>query len=305
MNESDEQSRFERDPLAGVAPSGHRLPAATRLGRVRLQVASLQRSLAWYGDVLGLRIVDRAPGRASLAAQGNDAPLVELQERPGATPVPARGRLGLYHYALLLPDRPSLGAFLRHLGDAGERVGAADHLVSEALYLQDPDGLGIEVYADRPRTAWSVVDRQISMASLQLDAGGLMAAANTISWSGMPDGTRMGHMHFHVADLAVADGFYHRGLGFDRVVWSYPGALFLSAGGYHHHVGLNTWAATSPAATQADARLLEWQLVLPDAATVSATAASLREAGFATEDAGDAVLAMDPSGITVRITAGD
>jgi catechol 2,3-dioxygenase len=131
-----------------------RLPAATHVGRVRLQVADLERSLDYYQTVLGLRVLARGDGRATLGAYGSDAPLVELHERVGARPVPRRGRLGLYHFAILLPDRAALGRFLAHLAARGEYAGMSDHLVSEALYLTDPDGLGIEVYADRPRASW-------------------------------------------------------------------------------------------------------------------------------------------------------
>ena len=288
----------------GIAPVGHRLPAATRLGPVRLQIADLDRSLAWYEQVLGLRTVERTGERAVLAAQGGEAPLVELHARAGAAPVPRRGRLGLYHYALLLPDRPALGAFLRHLAQLGERAGASDHLVSEALYLQDPDGLGIEVYADRPRESWSSVGRELRMDSRPLDAHDVMRAAGDAAWTGMPAGTTVGHVHLHVGDLDVADAFYHQALGLDRVVWSYPGALFLSAGGYHHHLGVNTWSEGG-APGDGDARLLDWTMALPGAADVDATAAALRSAGHAVEadrgrDAGG-VRVRDPWGTALRI----
>jgi len=286
---------------AGIAPSGNRLPAATSLGRVRLQVADLKRSRDWYETVLGLRAVESAPGRVTLAAQGTDAPLVELVEHPRAAPVPRRGRLGLYHYALLLPDRPSLGAFLQHVASLGVQVGAGDHLVSEALYLQDPDGLGIEIYADRPREQWAVANREIRMDTLAVDAQDLLNAAAGTRWSGMPAGTKMGHVHLHIGDIDAADAFYHQGLGFDRVVWSYPGALFLSAGGYHHHVGLNTWAAGSPQATETDARLLDWEIALPSQEDVEAVIANLRANGYEVEQARDAAKATDPWGITVRL----
>lgn len=285
----------------GLAPNGHRLPAATSLGRVRLQISDLERSLDWYQNVLGLRTVERSADRAVLAAHGDDAPLVELVELPGATPVPRRGRLGLYHFALLLPDRRSLGAFLQHLAASGERAGASDHLVSEALYLQDPDGLGIEVYADRPREQWSVVGRQISMDTIPLNADDLLAHSANHAWSGMPAGTQMGHVHLHIGEIEAADAFYHQGLGFDRVVWSYPGALFLSAGGYHHHVGLNTWAAASPGATDTDARLLDWEIRLPSTADVEAAGANLSELGYEVKVTEGAVHATDPWGTAVRI----
>ena len=147
----------------GLAPPGYRLPSNTRIGLVRLQVSDLARSLAWYRRVLGVEVLRQGDRFASLAAPGSAEALVELHELPGATPVPRRGRLGLYHFAILLPDRPALGAFVRHLSEIGERAGMSDHLVSEAVYLSDPDGLGIEVYADRPRTSWSAENGQLVM----------------------------------------------------------------------------------------------------------------------------------------------
>jgi len=182
-------------------------------------------------------------------------------------------------------------------------AGAADHLVSEALYLQDPAGRGIEGYADRPREQWSMADREIRMDTLAVDAHDLSAAGAGTTWSGMPAGAKMGHVHLHIGAIDAADDFYHQGLGFDRVVWSYPGALFLSAGGYHHHVGLNTWAAASPPATDADARLLDWEIALPSQADVDAVVANLRAAGYAVEQDGDAAEATDPWGIAVRLVA--
>lgn len=286
----------------GEAPRGFRLPEATRLGRVRLQVADLARSLAFYEHVLGLRVVERSAGRAELAAHGHCRGLVELNERPGARPMTQRGRLGLYHFAILLPDRPSLGRFVRRLGDAGVRAGAGDHLVSEAFYLTDPDGLGIEVYADRPRETWRRVGRELMMATDPVDVRGLVAAAGDAPWGGMPDGTVIGHVHLHVGDIAKASAFYSEALGFDRIVWSYPQALFFGAGGYHHHLGTNTWAGTGaqPPADD-DARLLEWTIELPDAASVRAAAESLAAAGHTAERADDAFTVADPWGTRVRV----
>ncbi len=289
----------------GIPPSGHRLPDATRLGRVSLQVASLERSLAYYQGVLGMRVLRRDAGAATLGAHGDDSPLVELREHPGAAPVPGRGRLGLYHFAVLLPDRAALGRFVAHLAAAGERAGASDHTVSEALYLQDPDGLGIEVYADRPRSGWRHEERQLLMDTRPLDLESLVRAAGGEPWTGMPAGTVIGHVHLHVGDLERADAFYHQGLGLDRVVWGYPGALFLSAGGYHHHLGLNTWAGPGAApAREGDARLLEWEVVLPGAADAEAAAGSLREAGHPVEEDGAGWRARDPWGTVLRVTAG-
>ena len=292
------------DPGYGIAPPGFRLPDETRLGPVRLQVADLARSLAYYERVLGLRVLQRGEGTAVLGDVGGTEPLVELRERPGARPMPRRGRLGLYHFAILLPDRAALGRFLRHLGEIGERAGMSDHFVSEAIYLSDPDGLGIEVYADRPRHAWRHEARQLAMATEPLDVEDLLRAGGREAWSGMPAGTVIGHVHLYVDDLERAAEFYHQGLGLDKTVWSYPGALFMSAGGYHHHLGTNTWAAGAQPAGPNDARLLDWEIVVPTAADLAGALASLGSSGAAVEPAaGGGALARDPWGTAVRLRA--
>jgi catechol 2,3-dioxygenase len=176
--------------------------------------------------------------------------------------------------------------------------------VSEALYLRDPDGLGIEVYADRPRSAWRAEAGQIVMATEPLDLAAVVAAARGEPWTGMPAGTRMGHVHLHVGDLEEASRFYHEALGLDRMVWSYPGALFLAAGGYHHHLGLNTWAGPGarPAGDR-DARLLEWRIALPDAEAARARA-SLESAGRTVTTADDGWRVTDPWGTALLVTGG-
>jgi catechol 2,3-dioxygenase len=289
----------------GFPAPGFRLPPATHIGAVRLQVADLARSLAYYERVLGLRTVRRTDSGAALAPADSTVPIVELDERAGARAVPKRGRLGLFHFAILLPDRASLGRFLSHLGEIGAYAGMSDHLVSEALYLTDPDGLGIEVYADRARDQWRYEGRELRMATSPLDTRDLVAAGGTEPWSGMPNGTTIGHVHLHVGDLDQAAAFYHEALGFDKVVWSYPGALFLSAGGYHHHLGTNTWAAGAPSAAEDEARLIEWELVLPDAASVAAAGASVEKAGGRIDRAPDgSILVRDPWGTAVRLVTG-
>lgn len=290
----------------GEAPSGYRLPATARLGRVRLQIADLERSVAFYQDVLGFRVVEHDAGHATLSAQGEEQVLVELEEKPGALPAARRGQLGLFHFAILLPDRASLGRFARHAAEVGIQLGAGDHLVSEAFYLHDPDGLGIEVYADRPRSVWQRVGRELMMATDPVDVESLLREAGDEPWSGMPAATVMGHVHLHVGELARASDFYSDGLGFDRMAWSYPGALFLAAGGYHHHLGTNTWAGAGARAPGADrAQLLEWTLELPDLASVSAARRNLAAAGYAFESAeGGEILTRDPWGTAVRIGVG-
>lgn len=289
-------------PAVGVAPPGHRLPASLRLGEVHLQVADLARSLEYYQQVLGLRLLRREADGAILGAEGDDAPLVELHERRGAAPVPRQGLNGLYHFAILLPDRAALGRFVAHLAEIGARAGASDHLVSEALYLRDPDGLGIEVYADRPRETWQADGGQIRMTSEPLDLDAVVAAAGGARWTGMPAGTRMGHVHLHVGDLERASRFYHDALGLDRMVWNYPGALFLAAGGYHHHLGLNTWAGPGARSAGAgDARLLEWRMELPKADATRARA-SLEASGHGVQPSEEGWRVTDPWGTALHVT---
>ena len=288
----------------GQPPAGHRLPEGTRLGRVRLQVADLARALAFYERTLGLRVVARDASGASLGAHDDDRVLVELEERRGVAPA-GRGLLGLYHVAILLPDRRALGRFVRHLAEAGVRAGAGDHLVSEAFYLTDPDGLGIEVYADRPRETWRRIGRELMISTDPVDVAGLVAAAGDARWAGMPAGTVIGHVHLHVGDVAGGAAFYAEALGFDRMTWRYPGALFLGAGGYHHHLGINSWAgpgARPPA--EGDARLLEWTIEVPTGADVAAAVRSLERAGHPVEALapGDA-RTRDPWGTPVRLRA--
>jgi catechol 2,3-dioxygenase len=290
-----------------IPPPGFRLPESTHVGAVTLQVADLDRSLAFYRDLVGYQLIDRresAPRAARLGALGREDALLELRERPGARPVPRRGLIGLYHFALLLPDRPSLGRFLRHLQANEVQAGAADHVFSEALYLTDPDGLQMEVYRDLPRAQWQSRDGELVSAVDPLDARGLLQAAGTEPWAGVPAGSIVGHVHLYVGDLTAGEAFYHAGLGLDKTIWSFPGALFLSAGGYHHHIAVNTWAAGAPVATDADARLLHWDLIVADRTAVDAARDSLQRAGAIVAADGDAVRAVDPWGITVRIVAG-
>jgi catechol 2,3-dioxygenase len=290
---------------SGIGTPGFRLPAEVRIGAVALQVADLERSLSFYEKVLGFRLIARedTPGgrSARLGAQGDERVLLELREKPGVRSVPRRGRLGIYHFAVLLPTRQDLARFLRHATALGVHIGSSDHLVSEALYLVDPDGITVEVYRDRPRGEWTYQNGEVVAGILPLDVEDLLAAAGDQPWRGLPAGTTIGHMHFYVGEIPPAEAFYHTALGFDKIAWSMPGMLFVSAGGYHHHVGLNTWAAGSPVATDDDARLLFWELVLPDRPTTEAAAESLRRAGVGVTASDGAFLARDPWGISVRL----
>jgi len=282
----------------GVQPPAYRLPAKTHLGAVHLLVSDLPRAVAYYEHVVGLRLLAAEEERA-LFGSHDERPLVELRTRAGVTPA-RRGAFGLYHFAILLPDRPALGRFAAHIAALGIRVGMADHLVSESLYLSDPDGLGIEVYADRPRSAWRHNGRELAMATDPLDIDNVIAEGAGVAWDGAPAGTTMGHVHLHVGSLEAAEAFYHRAIGFDKTVWSYPGALFMSAAGYHHHLGTNVWSPGPPPAPD-EAQLIEWELVLPATADVAAVGQSLREAGQRTEHAAGGFVTVDPWHTRLRI----
>jgi len=285
----------------GELPKGERLPDATQLGAVRLQIADLDRSIDFYTRVLGFAVLERGEGRAKLGVQDEARVLIELNERRGAQPA-RRGLLGLYHFAILLPDRASLGRLALHLIENGVQPGAGDHLVSEAFYLSDPDGLGIEVYADRPRSAWRRNGRELMMATDPVDVDGLIREAGGVRWSGMPKGTVMGHVHLHVGDLGQAAAFYSDALGFDRTVWSYPAALFMSAGGYHHHLGTNLWAGpTAKAPAEDEAQLLEWTIEVPRSDDIDAIERRMTSAGYDAAREADALLMKDPWGTGLRI----
>jgi catechol 2,3-dioxygenase len=276
-----------------------RLPERTRVGAVHLQISDLERAVAYYQSVLGLDVLERGPVRASLGVQAA-APLVHLVEEKGVAPVPRHGRFGLYHFALLLPHRTALGRFAAHVLRLGLRPGMADHAVSEALYLSDPDGLGIEVYADRPPTVWAYRGEELVMTTEPLDLAGLIEAGAGRDWSAAPEGTTIGHVHLHVGDLAAAEAFYHRGLGFDKTVWSYPGALFFAADGYHHHLGTNTWSP-GPSAGAREAKLLEWELLVPARKHTADVAERLRAGRHVVNEAQDGVRTSDAWGTRVYV----
>jgi catechol 2,3-dioxygenase len=293
----------------GIHPPGYRLPNETHLGRVRLQVSDLARSLAYYQGVLGLRVIAESHGRAVLGAQIDDRPLVELDELRGAKPVPRRGRIGLYHFAIRLPDRPSLGRFLAHLEELGEYAGMSDHFVSEAIYLTDPDGLGIEVYADRPRSTWKHHDGQLVMTTVPLDVGSVMQgaaeSAEGVTWRGTPPGTVIGHVHLHVGDLEEANAFYRDQLGFEEHTFLLLGMADLHTGGrFPHRMALNVWqgqgAPQPPAGT---AGLRHFTIVARDAAGLAAIQSRLEAADVDLEADGDALLARDPSGNRFQLAA--
>jgi catechol 2,3-dioxygenase len=222
------------------------LPAGTQIADVTLGVADLERSLRFYRDLVGLREMRRDGSVIGLGTGGT--PILHLIEERDAAPPPPRAT-GLFHTAILYPDRAALARVIRHIAAAGHAfTGASDHLVSEAFYLDDPDGLGVELYRDRPRAEWPRRDGAIEMASLPLDIDDVLASADR-SFDGAPDGTRVGHVHLKVSDIGLAESFYCDEVGFERVTRFGASATFLAADGYHHHIGANTWSsfASSPA----------------------------------------------------------
>lgn len=267
----------------------------TQVGVVTLTVADLNRSVEFYTQALGFTIVLRTGPDAILGVAGT--PLLLLHELPGARPWPVEAVTGLYHFAILLPTRADLGRWLRHFLALGYPLpGQGDHLVSEALYIRDPDGHGIEVYRDRPRAEWRWVNGEVQMAADPVDIRGLLDDATRAgeTWSGLPAGATIGHVHLQVGDIAQAEAFYRGVLGFD-IVARMPSALFVSAGGYHHHLGMNIWhsrgAAPAPAGT---ASLRFFTLALPTEEARTAVVARLAEAAITPQAENNVVIIRDP-----------
>jgi catechol 2,3-dioxygenase len=277
------------------------LPDATRLGAVQLRVGDLELERGFYEEAIGLRTLRVEDGVTSLGADDR-APLVELVSDPDA-PAKPPGTTGLFHLALLTPSRGDLSRALRRLIRAGWRLtGASDHLVSEALYLNDPELNGIELYRDRPRGEWPRTAEGVGMATLPLDLESLLAESSEEDVPAeMAPGTTLGHVHLQVPGLDDAAAFWVDGLGFDVVARYRPSALFVSAGGYHHHVGLNTWAGEGAPRPPDGARgLVQFEVVLPDAAAVEHAAERLARVAQVERSDGR-FRAADPSGNTVLI----
>ena len=291
--------------VTAVSENGS-IDPGTSMGPVRLTVADLDGLRDFYRDAIGLAEIENSNGGVRMGTgDPSDLPVIELVGDPDAPPRP-RGTSGLFHLAILVPSRPDLARALQRVAEAGWHLsGASDHLVSEALYLSDPEGNGIELYRDRPREEWPVRDGVLQMDTLPLDLDGVLGELRRDhANAAMAPGTRIGHVHLNVGDLTAAEAFYSGALGFDVTVRGYPGALFVSAGGYHHHLGLNTWAGEgAPPPPSGSRGLREFEIVLPSAAALAAEEHRLREVGFEPAREGDRVRATDPSGNRVRLTA--
>ena len=273
---------------------------ATRLGSIRLTVGDLEAMQAFYERAIGLRTLERDGDVVRLGAR-DGVPLVELAGDPQAPARPPR-TTGLFHLALLVPSRAELARTVRRVVDAGQRFsGASDHLVSEAMYLDDPEGNGIELYRDRPRSEWTYQGEDVAMPTIALDLDAVMAELPDGPDTGMAEDTILGHVHLNVADIAASEAFYSGVLGFDVTVRNYPGALFVAAGGYHHHLGLNVWnGANAPAGSLG---LREFDVVLPDAAALGEVTARIDAAGLETAQQDGVVSVSDPSGNRVALRA--
>jgi catechol 2,3-dioxygenase len=272
------------------------------MGAVHLTVSELERSLDYYRRAIGLEVLDREGGRASLGAGG--AELLVLVEEPGAAP--AVGRTGLYHLALLLPERADLARWLAHAArDRVALVGLSDHFVSEAIYLNDPDRHGIEIYADRPRKVWEgkVGAR---MTTLPLDVDSLLGELDdpaSETFEGLPGGTVMGHVHLKVSSVPETIEFYRDVVGFGLMAALGGQAAFFGAGGYHHHLGANTWeSAGAPAPDKGSAALRHATIVLPSAGDRDELLRRIAGTGREPEAAPRGPLVRDPSGNAVVLT---
>lgn len=237
----------------------HKAPQ-TYTGEVHLNVLDLNRSIQFYKEIIGFQVLKSSSKQAVLTADGK-TPLLIIEQPESVIPKEPK-KTGLYHFALLLPTRADLGMIIEHFVDKKVALGAADHLVSEALYLSDPDGNGIEIYIDRDPSVWRWDNGKVAMATDPLDGDSIVAESAGQKWNGLPTGTIMGHVHLHVASLPDSEKFYNA-LGFE-VVTNYPQALFMSNGKYHHHIGLNTWNGEgAPKPSKGSVGLQSYALIYP------------------------------------------
>lgn len=266
----------------------------TYVTNVEIKVSDLQRSLTYYQEVIGFKVLHQESHKATFTADGKTALLTIVQ--PETVEEKTRFTTGLYHFALLLPTRRDLANVISHFHKNGVYFGASDHDVSEALYLSDPDKNGIEIYADRPENTWTWHSNQVHMVTEPLNVQSILAEGNN-TWSGLPAGTVMGHIHLSVSSLTEAEEFYTKGLGFDIVTRYGAQALFISTGRYHHHIGLNTWySENAPKLGEHQVGLKTFSLRLDNEQQVATMKENLRAIGASVTDIAGGFQTEDPAG---------
>lgn len=267
-----------------------------------LVVQDLDRVADFYRDIIGLSVLDRSPSGVLMGVAG--APLLMLSTSATAARAP-RSAAGLFHNAFLVPDRPALAAWLAHAAHAGVRLdGASDHLVSEAIYLSDPEGNGIEIYRDRKPSEWTYHDDgTVEMATERLDLQALYDSAPKARFSGMAEGTALGHIHLQVGDIPQADAFFRDVLGL-KVMARYPGASFFATGGYHHHVAANIWNSRGAEARRMGMTgLSDYRLKFNAESDLQAALAGLERQEIKTTRTSDGWSLRDPWGIGLTLAA--
>lgn len=278
----------------------HREPI-TFVGQVNLKVQNLERSVAFYREVIGFEVIEQTDSSANLTADGKTV-LLSIQQSNNL--IPKQGKTtGLYHYALLLPKRSDLAEIVQHFRGIGLRFGSSDHLVSEALYLSDPDGNGIEIYIDREPSAWDWNNGEVAMAVDPLNFAELLSGGEQQRWKGLPAGTVMGHIHLHVSELVKTEEFYSKGLGFEVVNRYGEQALFISDGKYHHHIGLNTWNGVgAPAPSPNSVGLESFTIMFPNEEKKNKIIAQLKNIGASVTEENGLTIATDPSGNRIHLS---
>lgn len=265
------------------------------VGHVCIKVEDLERSLQYYQDIMGFDVLEKTDRKARLTADGNTS-ILSIEQPENV--IPKQGKTtGLYHFALLLPTKKDLANFVVHLVEKGIRIGSSDHLVSEALYIYDPDGNEIEVYIDRDPAEWVWTGEEVAMAVDPLDFDTLLKHHTPDNkWKNLPADTVMGHIHLHVAELEKTEEFYVKGLGFD-IVNRYGGqALFMSTGRYHHHIGVNTWNGLgAPKPFENSVGMHSYTLILPDDKALNQTIENLKDIGATVIEEDGKVITYDPS----------
>lgn len=280
------------------------IPASTFISEVSLRVRDLQAVSGFYRDFLGFRELPSKTNEKRLSANGREPANIVLLEDRHAAPRPGSAP-GLFHTAFLFPSRRALASVLQRLMDTQTRFhGFADHGVSEAIYLADPEGNGVELYRDRPKSTWPIQNGGIAMVTEPLDIAGLLREVNPNrpTPNDLDPETVIGHLHLQVSSLERAERFYHRILGFDVTQRSYPGALFVSAGGYHHHLGFNVWNSRNGTPSPGTTGLVSIEIQVPDRQGLADIAARMDQNGIRVQAAdGGKLLVHDFDNIAVRL----